>query len=313
MNRYQQEIVLLSFIFRVPAFCRRRSPDLYLVQLSSAPSILPTRASFLHPLSNYTSTKPMSLIPPYCHFLVSSQIASLHSWFPSGSKPSLPQPQSPNSFPFTFFRSMTQLKPRRSVQKATLVSSSCLESFQNPPLLSGQQCAKSLQLCPTLCDHMNCTPPGSSVPGILQARILEWVAMPYSRDLPHPRTKPTSLMSPALARGFFITNATWEALGQRQNCSVWPPGCVLWPFPLWLHFVPHPPHTLLSLPPSCPLSLCLISTLPLPYVLVSFSPAYTTLFSSAPGLLHMLLSPPGTQLSTQSMSQPSPCSSFVFP
>ena len=112
--------------------------------------------------------------------------------------------------------------------------------------------------------------------------------MPYSRDLPHPRTKPTSLMSPALARGFFITNATWEALGQRQNCSVWPPGCVLWPFPLWLHFVPHPPHTLLSLPPSCPLSLCLISTLPLPYVLVSFSPAYTTLFSSAPGLLHML-------------------------
>ena len=38
-------------------------------------------------------------------------------------------------------------------------------------------CAKSLQLCPTLCDPMDYSPPGSSVHGILQARILEWVAM----------------------------------------------------------------------------------------------------------------------------------------
>ena len=39
-------------------------------------------------------------------------------------------------------------------------------------------CAKSLQLCLTLCDPMNCSPPGSSVHGILQARTLECVAMP---------------------------------------------------------------------------------------------------------------------------------------
>ena len=37
------------------------------------------------------------------------------------------------------------------------------------------------QLCLTLCDTMDCSPPGSSVHGILQARILEWVAMPSSR------------------------------------------------------------------------------------------------------------------------------------
>ena len=37
--------------------------------------------------------------------------------------------------------------------------------------------AKSLQLCPTLCDSIDGSPPGSSVPGILQARILEWVAI----------------------------------------------------------------------------------------------------------------------------------------
>ena len=42
-------------------------------------------------------------------------------------------------------------------------------------------CAKSLQLCPTLCDLMACSPPGSSVHGILQARILRWFAMPSSR------------------------------------------------------------------------------------------------------------------------------------
>ena len=40
--------------------------------------------------------------------------------------------------------------------------------------------AKSLQSCPTLCDPINGSPPGSSVPGILQARILEWVTMSFS-------------------------------------------------------------------------------------------------------------------------------------
>ena len=40
--------------------------------------------------------------------------------------------------------------------------------------------AKSLQSCPTLCDPMDCSPPGSSVPGILQARTLEWVAISFS-------------------------------------------------------------------------------------------------------------------------------------
>ena len=47
--------------------------------------------------------------------------------------------------------------------------------------------------------------------GILQARILEWVAMPSSRGSSRPGMEPGSLTSPALAGGFFITNATWEA------------------------------------------------------------------------------------------------------
>ena len=40
--------------------------------------------------------------------------------------------------------------------------------------------AKSLQSCPTLCDPMDGSPPGSPVPGILQARTLEWVAISFS-------------------------------------------------------------------------------------------------------------------------------------
>ena len=40
--------------------------------------------------------------------------------------------------------------------------------------------AKSLQSCPTLCDPIDGSPPGSPVPGILQARTLEWVAISFS-------------------------------------------------------------------------------------------------------------------------------------
>ena len=42
-------------------------------------------------------------------------------------------------------------------------------------------CCMRAQSCPTLCNPMDCSPPGSSVHGILQARTLEWVAMPSSR------------------------------------------------------------------------------------------------------------------------------------
>ena len=48
------------------------------------------------------------------------------------------------------------------------------------------------QPCPTLCKSMHCSLPGSSVRGILQTRILEWVAISFSRDLPDPGIKPGS-------------------------------------------------------------------------------------------------------------------------
>ena len=66
------------------------------------------------------------------------------------------------------------------------------------------------QLCAALCDPGDCSPPGSSVHGILQARTLEWAACPPAGDLPNPVIEPTSLMSPALAGGFFSSSATWD-------------------------------------------------------------------------------------------------------
>ena len=68
-------------------------------------------------------------------------------------------------------------------------------------------CAKSLQSCPTLCDPMDSSLLGSSVHGILQARLVEWVAMPSSRGSSQPED-PTSLLSSAWAGGFFTTSTT---------------------------------------------------------------------------------------------------------
>ena len=65
------------------------------------------------------------------------------------------------------------------------------------------------QSCQTLFDPMDCSLPGSSVHGIYQTRILEQVAIFFSRgNLPDSGIKPTSLMFPALAGRFFTTSAT---------------------------------------------------------------------------------------------------------
>ena len=49
--------------------------------------------------------------------------------------------------------------------------------------------APSHQSCPTLCDPLHCSPPGSSVHGIFQARIMEWVAVSFSRGSSQPRDR----------------------------------------------------------------------------------------------------------------------------
>ena len=86
--------------------------------------------------------------------------------------------------------------------------------------LSIFMCARSLQSCPTLRNPLGCSPSGFPVHGILQERILEWVAAPSFRDLPNPGIEPTSLMSPTLAVGFFTTaTCLMMAVGQSQSRS----------------------------------------------------------------------------------------------
>ena len=56
------------------------------------------------------------------------------------------------------------------------------------------------QSCPTLYDPMDCSPPGSAIHGILQARVLEWVAIPFSRGSSQPRDQ--TQVSRIAGRGF---------------------------------------------------------------------------------------------------------------
>ena len=74
-------------------------------------------------------------------------------------------------------------------------------------------CAKSFPSCPTLHNPVGCSLSGSSVHGILQVRILEWVAISSSRGSFQARDKPTCPVSPSLACRFF----TSEPLGKPSG------------------------------------------------------------------------------------------------
>ena len=77
---------------------------------------------------------------------------------------------------------------------------------------AGLQVVELLTCARLFCDPMDCSLPGSSVRWILQTRILEWVAVSFSRGLPNPGIEPTS---PALAGGFF----TAEPPGKPSQLS----------------------------------------------------------------------------------------------
>ena len=70
---------------------------------------------------------------------------------------------------------------------------------------------KVTQSCLTLSDPMDCSPPGSSIYGILHARILEWVAIPFSRGSSKP-------MSPALQVDSLLSEPPGEPLHLKVYC-----------------------------------------------------------------------------------------------
>ena len=81
-------------------------------------------------------------------------------------------------------------------------------------------CVLAAQPCLTLCDPIDCSPPGSSVLGILQARILEWVALSFSRGSSWPRDG--TLVS-CIAASFFTTWAIREAQMLGRMWRNWNP------------------------------------------------------------------------------------------
>ena len=100
-------------------------------------------------------------------------------------------------------------------------------------------CAMLYSVVSDSCYPMDYSPPHSSVHGISQARILEWVAISFSRDLLDPGIEP---ISPVLAGGFFTTSTTLQCLtrcpvsGWKYTLKQFFPGCqevcILFP-PVW--------------------------------------------------------------------------------
>ena len=86
-----------------------------------------------------------------------------------------------------------------------------------------KQRSEVTQLCPTLSDPMDCSPPGSSVHGISQARILEWAVIPFSRGSSQPRDQ---TQVSRIAGRLLTLWATRAAKGeQKESCPQnWEPG-----------------------------------------------------------------------------------------
>ena len=67
------------------------------------------------------------------------------------------------------------------------------------------------QSCPTICDPMDCSPQGPLSVGFSSQEYWSRLPCPPPGDLPNPGIKPTSLMSPPLAGGFFTTSTAWKS------------------------------------------------------------------------------------------------------
>ena len=108
---------------------------------------------------------------------------------------------------------------RKLITDKLLWAHTCLGHLA--PIISSCMQAQLLQSCLTLCSPMDCSPPGSSVHGILQVRILEWVVMPSSRGSSWPRN-PTWVS--CIAGRFFThwaTREVWSIICPRPIRNKW--------------------------------------------------------------------------------------------
>ena len=105
------------------------------------------------------------------------------------------------------------------------------------------------QSCLTLCDPMDGSPPSSSVHGISQARILEWVIIFCSRDLPDPRIEPRIPASPALP-GVWLGGTIWKVWLMSGEFDCWHETLLISDL--------LSPVTTISDVPTCDSSICLV-------------------------------------------------------
>ena len=127
-----------------------------------------------------TGTRPTAFQLPRCS---SSTLASFHH--SSSTCCSLAAECLSSRYPHGLLSHRIQVSAQMLPhQKRLLWPITLFKAVHRPPK---GLCVESLQSCLTLCDPMDCSLPGSSVHGILQAGILEWVAMPSSRGSSQPR------------------------------------------------------------------------------------------------------------------------------
>ena len=133
-------------------------------------------------------------------------------------------------------RNLKSWERHRVFWRESLAGSRALGPWCHPSAVPNGQCAASLNVS-TLWDPMDCSPPGSSVHGVLQARMLEQITMPSSREPSQPRdwTRVSRI-----AHGFFTVGAAGEAcrlwtLATGPNSprlfprlTVWPPPTLFW-------------------------------------------------------------------------------------
>ena len=113
--------------------------------------------------------------------------------------------------------------------KATVSYVSCLSG-----IIIGAMCASvSLQLYPMLCDPIGCSPQGSSVHGILQARVLGWVAIPSSKGSSRPRNRMHVSHIFGIARQILYDecqleghNWSWQQVTELVKLGIWN-GCLV--------------------------------------------------------------------------------------
>ena len=95
---------------------------------------------------------------------------------------------------------------------------SVLKRTGQPPLQRGGSGSEVAQSSPTLCDTMDCSPPGASVHGIFQARILGWVAIPFSRESSQPKDR--TRVSCTAGRRFYHLSHQGSRRGIQPQTSV---------------------------------------------------------------------------------------------